>query len=424
MDYILKNGTVYVDGRLEKKDLAIVAGKVSFSNPVDLCHFSVVDCTNKFIFPGFIDAHVHLREPGFSYKETIKSGTMAAASAGYSAVFSMPNLKPVPDSIENLKVQTDIIKKDAVIKVYPYASITVGQKGEELSDIDALSRCVLAFSDDGVGVQSEEMMKKAMLLAKRNDKFIVAHCEDNSLLNGGYIHDGEYAKAHGHKGICSASEYEQVERDLELAKEIGVKYHVCHLSTKESVSAIRKAKAKGVNVTCETGPHYLLFDDSMLIDDGAYKMNPPIRAKEDRFALIEGIKDGTVDMIATDHAPHSMEEKSMGLKSINGIVGLETAFSVLYTKLVKGGEISLEHLIKIMSENPSKRFNLDIEIKEGALANLTVFDLDNEYEIDSNNFKSKGKCSPFNGWKVFGKCLINFNDGKIVYSDDKFYKEN
>ena len=424
MDYILKNGTVYLNGKLQKTDLAIVAGKVSFSIDMPSCHFSVIDCSNKFIFPGFIDAHVHLREPGFSYKETIKSGTMAGASAGYSALFSMPNLKPVPDSEENLKVQTDIIEKDAVISVYPYASITIGQKGEMLSDIDALSKHVLAFSDDGVGVQSEEMMKKAMLLAKKNDKFIVAHCEDNSLLNGGYIHDGEYAKAHGHKGICSASEYKQIERDLSLAKETGVKYHVCHVSAKESVNAIRDAKRKGVDVTCETGPHYLLFDDSMLKEDGAYKMNPPIRAKEDRLALVEGIKDGTVDMIATDHAPHSLEEKSKGLKSVNGIVGLETAFAVLYTKLVKGGEITLEQLIKLMSENPSNRFNLDIKIESGSVANLTVFDLDSEYQIDSNNFKSMGKSTPFNGWKVFGKCLINFNKGKIVYNDSEFYNEN
>ncbi len=424
MDYILKNGTVYVDGKLVKTDLAIVAGKVSFSTPTSSCHFSVIDCSNKFIFPGFIDAHVHLREPGFSYKETIKSGTMAGASAGYSALFSMPNLKPVPDSVENLKVQTDIIEKDAVISVYPYASITIGQKGEMLSDIDTLSNYVMAFSDDGVGVQSEDMMRKAMLLAKKNDKFIVAHCEDNSLLNGGYIHDGEYAKLHGHKGICSASEYKQIERDLILAKETGVKYHVCHVSAKESVSAIRDAKRNGVDVTCETGPHYLLFDDSMLKEDGAYKMNPPIRAKEDRLALIEGIKDGTVDMIATDHAPHSMEEKSRGLKSVNGIVGLETAFAVLYTKLVKTGEITLEDLIKLMSENPSNRFNLGIKIENERLANLTIFDLDNEYEINSENFKSMGKSTPFNGWKVFGKCLVNFNNGKIVYNDSEFYNEN
>ena len=414
-NYILKNGTVYIDGQFVKKDLAIVAGKVSFSIPSNTSSFIIVDCLNKHILPGFVDVHVHLREPGFSYKETIKSGTTAGASAGYSAVFSMPNLKPVPDSVENLMVQKDIIDKDAVIKVYPYASITKGQKGETLSDLEELANHVLAFSDDGVGVQDDNMMKKAMQIAKSRDKMIVAHCEDNTLLNGGYIHDGEYAKAHGHKGISSASEYKQVERDLELVKEIGVKYHVCHVSAKESVSAIRKAKSEGVNVTAETGPHYLLLDDSMLKEDGAYKMNPPIRAKEDRLALIEGIKDGTIDMIATDHAPHSVEEKSNGLKSVNGIVGLETAFPVSYTKLVKGGEISLEKLVDLMSQNPSKRFGLDIEINQGKTANLCVFDLETEYKISSQEFYSKGKSTPFDGMSVYGKCLMNFTDGKLVY---------
>ena len=262
------------------------------------------------------------------------------------------------------------------------------------------------------------MMKQAMQIAKSRDKMIVAHCEDNTLLNGGYIHDGEYAKEHGHKGISSASEYKQVERDLELVKQIGVKYHVCHVSTKESVSAIRKAKSEGVNVTAETGPHYLIFDDSMLKEDGAYKMNPPIRAKDDRLALIEGIKDGAIDMIATDHAPHSEQEKSNGLKSLNGIVGLETAFPAIYTKLVKGGEISLEKVVELMSQNPAKRFGLDIQIAEGKRANLCVFDLQNKYTINSSEFYSKGKCTPFNGMEVYGKCLINFTDGKIVFQKD------
>lgn len=419
MDFLLKNGTVYTGGKLVETDLAIIKGQVSFSIPKDTSSFAHINCLNKFIFPGFIDVHVHLREPGFSYKETIKSGTEAGASAGYSAVFSMPNLKPVPDSEDNLKVQTDIIEKDAVISVYPYASITKGQKGEQLSDLEALSKHVLAFSDDGVGVQNADMMKEAMQIAKKNDKFIVAHCEDNSLLNGGYIHDGEYAKAHGHKGICSASEYKQIERDMELVKETGVKYHVCHVSAKESVEILRKAKKQGLNVSAETGPHYLLFDDSMLKEDGAYKMNPPIRAKEDRLALIEGILDGTIDMIATDHAPHSLEEKSRGLKSVNGIVGLETAFPVLYTDLVKTGVLSLEQLLKLMSENPSTRFNLDIEIKENKTANLTVFDLDNEYIIDSSEFKSMGKSTPFNEKKVYGKCLMNFCKGELVYKSEK-----
>ena len=415
MDYVLKNANVYTNGQLVKTDLAIVAGQVSFSMPTNISSCTTIDCLNKVILPGFIDVHVHLREPGFSYKETIKSGTMAGASAGYSALFSMPNLKPVPDSVENLLVQQQIIYKDAVVSVYPYASITKGQKGEELSDLTELAKHVLAFSDDGVGVQNGDMMKTAMQIAKKENKLIVAHCEDNSLLNGGYIHDGEYAKAHGHKGICSASEYKQIERDIELVREIGVKYHVCHVSAKESVEAIRKAKKDGVNITAETGPHYLLIDDSMLKEDGAYKMNPPIRAKEDRLALVEGIKDGTIDMIATDHAPHSAEEKSRGLKSINGIVGLETAFPTLYTGLVKTGEISLEKLIELMSVNPAKRFDLDIEIKEGKTANLSVFDLENEYEIDSQEFYSMGKCTPFDKQKVFGKCLCNFTNGKLVF---------
>ncbi len=415
MDYILKNAKVYTNGCFIQTDLAIVAGKVSFSMPTDLSSCTTIDCLNKVILPGFIDVHVHLREPGFSYKETIKSGTTAGASAGYSAVFSMPNLKPVPDSVENLLIQKEIIDKDAVISVYPYASITKGQKGEELSDLVELANHVLAFSDDGVGVQDEKMMEQAMQIAKRENKLIVAHCEDNSLLNGGYIHDGEYAKAHGHKGICSASEYKQIERDIELVKKIGVKYHVCHVSAKESVEAIRKAKKDGVNITAETGPHYLVLDDSMLKEDGAYKMNPPIRAKQDRLALLEGIKDGTIEMIATDHAPHSSEEKSRGLKSINGIVGLETAFPILYTKLVKTGEISLSKLIELMSINPAKRFDLDIDIKEGKIANLSVFDLESEYEIDSRKFYSMGKSTPFDGEKVFGKCLYNFTNGKLVF---------
>ncbi len=417
MDYVLKNANVYTNGSFVKTDLAIVAGKVLFSLPLDTSSCTIIDCLNKFIFPGFIDVHVHLREPGFSYKETIKSGSMAGASAGYSALFSMPNLKPVPDSVENLKVQQQIIDKDAVVSVYPYASITKGQKGEELSDLVELAKHVLAFSDDGVGVQDDKMMATAMQIAKQENKLIVAHCEDNSLLNGGYIHDGEYAKAHGHKGICSASEYKQIQRDIELVKKIGVKYHVCHVSAKESVEAIRKAKKNGVDITAETGPHYLIFDDSMLKEDGAYKMNPPIRAKDDRLALIQGIKDGTIDMIATDHAPHSVEEKSRGLKSINGIVGLETAFPILYTHLVKTGEISLEKLIDLMSKNPADRFDLDIEIKEGKTANLSVFDLENEYQIDSQKFYSMGKSTPFDKQKVFGKCLYNFTNGKLVYEN-------
>lgn len=415
MNCVLKNGMVYINGEFVRRDLTVTEGKVFLSGPVDFSSFPVYDCLNKYIFPGFVDVHVHLREPGFSYKETIKSGTEAAASMGYTAVFSMPNLKPVPDSIENLKIQQDIIERDAVINVYPYASITIGQKGEQLVDIEALSKEVLAFSDDGRGVQSDELMAEAMKRAKAEGKMIVAHCEDDSLLFGGYIHDGEYAKAHGHKGICSASEYKQIERDLKLVEKIGVKYHVCHVSAKESVALIREAKKKGIDVTAETGPHYLVFNDMMLKEDGAFKMNPPIRAEEDRLALIEGIKDGTLSMIATDHAPHSKEEKSKGLLSFNGIVGLETAFPIIYTNLVKTGIISLEKAIDLMSVAPAKRFGIGKGIADGEIANLCVYDLEKEYQIDSQKFISKGKSSPFDKMTVFGQCQMTICNGEIVY---------
>ena len=423
MEFILKNGSVYTNGKFVKCDLLISEGKVSFSTEKNSTDATIIDCLNKHIFPGFVDVHVHLREPGFSYKETILTGTKAAAKAGYSAVFSMPNLNPVPDSVENLKVQQDIIDRDAVVSVYPLASISVGQKGEELADLENLAGKVKAFSDDGRGVQSDDLMLSAMKIAKKHDKIIAAHCEDNSLLNGGYIHDGEYAKANGHVGIPSASEYKQIERDIQLVKQTGVKYHVCHVSAKESVDIIRKAKKEGVDITAETGPHYLVLDDSMLKESGDYKMNPPIRAKEDRLALIEGIKDGTLEMIATDHAPHSLEEKSNGLKSINGIVGLETAFPIIYTQLVKTGEITLEKAIELMSENPAKRFGVENQIEEGVKANLVVFDLTSEYVIDREKFLSKGKSTPFDGYKVYGKCLMNFCNGKVVYSDDEFIKK-
>ncbi len=374
----------------------------SFSN-------SQLNKEGLFIFPGFCDVHVHFREPGFSYKETILTGSKASARGGYTAVCTMPNLNPVPDTVENLNVQLAIIEKDAVIDVYPLASITKGEMGKELSDLEELSKKAIAFSDDGRGVQTDEMMKKAMLKAKALDKIIVAHCEVNELLHGGYIHDGEYAKANGHRGICSASEYLQVERDLKLAKEIGVKYHVCHISTKETVELIRNAKREGVSVTCETAPHYLILDDSNLKEDGAFKMNPPLRSIEDRLALIEGIKDGTIDMIATDHAPHSEEEKSRGLeKSPFGIVGIETAFPLLYTHLVRKGVITLEKLIDLLAVNPRERFNIPFN-------GYTVWDLDKEYVIDEKDFLSKGKATPFKGERVFGENLLTVCNGEIAY---------
>ncbi len=362
------------------------------------------------VFPGFCDVHVHFREPGFLYKETIKTGSLAASRGGYTAVCAMPNLDPVPDSVEHLRAETDAIKKDAVISVYPYGAITVGEKGEELSDLEGMAGSVIAFSDDGKGVQSDKMMRDAMLKAKSLGKLIVAHCEDNSLLRGGYIHDGEYARSHGHRGICSESEWGPIKRDLALAAETGARYHVCHISCKESVDLIRKAKAAGVDVTCETAPHYLLLDESVLEEDGRFKMNPPLRSASDREALIEGIIDGTIDIIATDHAPHGAEEKSHGLeKSPFGIVGLETAFPLLYTNLVKTGVITLEKLIELLAVNPRRRFGIPMGNDH------TVWDLSEKYVIDPNDFLSKGRSTPFEGYEVYGKCVLTVSDGKTVY---------
>lgn len=364
------------------------------------------------VLPGFCDVHVHFREPGFSYKETIKTGSMAAARGGYTAVCTMPNLDPVPDCRENLNVQLDIIKRDAVINVYPYASITVKEQGKELSDMDELTDAV-AFSDDGRGVQSDDMMKEAMVKAKKLKKIIVAHCEVNSLLHGGYIHDGEYARLHGHRGISSESEYLQIKRDLKLCEETGCSYHVCHISAKESVEAIRDAKSRGVDVTCETAPHYLILDDSDLKEDGFFKMNPPLRSKEDREALIKGIQDGTIDMIATDHAPHSLEEKSRGLeKSPFGIVGIETAFPLLYTNLVLSGVITFDRLMELICISPRKRFDLPLN------NDFSIWDLEKEYVIDNSEFLSMGKATPFIGSRVKGRCIKTFCNGKEVFSDE------
>lgn len=365
---------------------------------------------NYIIVPGLCDVHVHFREPGFSYKETIASGSAAAAHGGYTAVCTMPNLSPVPDCAEHLKAQLDAIDKSAVIEVIPYGAITVGEKGEELSDMESMADNVCAFSDDGRGVQNDGMMREAMAKAKRLGKIIAAHCEDNSLLFGGYIHDGEYAKAHGHRGISSESEYRQIERDLRLAEETGCAYHVCHISTKESVELIRQAKARGVDVTSETAPHYLVLCDEDMREDGRFKMNPPLRSREDKQALIEGIKDGTIDMIATDHAPHSAEEKGRGLeKSLMGVVGLETAFPVLYTELVKKNIITLERLVELMSFKPKERFGIDTG------CDFAVFGIDEPYKTDPNEFLSMGRATPFAGREVFGRCLLTMHGGKAVY---------
>ena len=382
---------------------------------VDMLEGAGVNSISTYtIIPGFCDVHVHFREPGFSYKETIATGSKAAAHGGYTAVCTMPNLKPVSDTVEHLGEQIQIIEDDACIHVYPYAAITIEQKGDEMADLEGMADNCIAFSDDGHGVQSEEMMRAAMLRAKSLGKLIVAHCEDNSLLHGGYIHDGKYASEHGHRGICSESEWGQIARDLKLAKETGCAYHVCHISTKESVDIIRKAKADGVDVTCETAPHYLLLDDSMLQEDGKWKMNPPLRDKSDREALIEGIKDGTIDCIATDHAPHSAEEKSRGLeKSAFGIVGIEIAFPLLYTYLVKPGIMTMEQLQDCLVYNPRNRF----DIPPGN--DYSVWDLEEEWTIDPSEFLSKGRATPFEGWKVCGRNYLTVCDGVEAYNRSK-----
>ncbi|MBQ9532296.1 MAG: dihydroorotase [Eubacterium sp.] len=420
MKLVLKNALVFTGEGFEKNNIVIEDSKIAaIGNSVCTDGANrVFDCNNNYLIPGFVDVHVHLREPGFSYKETIKTGTMAAAASGYTDVCSMPNVNPVPDSLEGIKAQTDIIERDAVIKVHPFASITKGRRGEgELVDFKALSDIAVGFSDDGCGVQAEKDMKEAMKKCAAIGKIISAHCEVNELLKGGYIHDGEYARLHGHKGICSESEWAQIERDCRLAEETGCSYHACHISTKESVEIIRKAKKRGVKVTCETAPHYLTLCDMDMKDDGRFKMNPPLRSAEDRQALIEGIKDGTIDVIATDHAPHSKEEKSKGLKgSAMGIVGLETAFPVLYTKLVKTGAITLEKLINLMSVKPREIFSLGSgKIAVGETADLALIDINREFTVKADEFITLGRATPFEGWELCGKNIMTICKGEVVY---------
>ena len=414
MKALFKNAKCYINGAEEIADMYFDGASLSVCSS-DASALSIPVFNNVVIFPGFCDVHVHLREPGFSYKETVKSGTLSAARGGYTAVCTMPNLNPAPDTAEHLGVQLDIIRRDAEIAVFPTGTITVGEAGLQLSDMEAMSGDVVGYSDDGRGVQNEDIMRAAMLRAAALNKPIIAHCEDNSLLYGGYIHDGEYARAHGHRGISSESEWRQIERDLLLAEECGVAYHICHVSTAESVELIRAAKARGVNVTAETAPHYLILDDTCLEEDARFKMNPPLRSPRDREAMISGVLDGTIDFIATDHAPHSEEEKSRGLeKSLMGVVGIETALPLMYTHFVKSGLMSMERLVQIMSSGPRARFGIKSDV------GFTVFDLSEEYEIRPEEFLSKGRSTPFSGARVFGRCLATVYDGRARYLDKRF----
>lgn len=419
MRHIIKNATVLLEDGFVKTDLFIDNGIVVSIGKGDFSDAEVFDFNNCYIFPGFADAHVHLREPGFSYKETIRTGTSACARGGYTDVCAMPNLNPVPDSLSSLQVQLDIIERDALIGVHPYGALTVGQKGEKLSHIDEMFGKVIGFSDDGKGVQNDEMMREAMTLIKEKGGIISAHCEVNDLLFGGYIRDGVYSRAHGHRGIPPESEWKMVERDIKIAEETGCRYHVCHVSTKESVRFIADAKARGVDITAETAPHYLILTENDLMEDARFKMNPPLGSIEDRDALIKGVLDGTIDMIATDHAPHSAEEKGRGLeKSMMGIVGIETAFALMYTHFIKTGKMELSHLVKLLCENPRERFNLGKgKIAEGQAADFTVFNLEESYTVNPDEFLSMGKSTPFEGDTVWGRCKMTFANGALVWKE-------
>ena len=421
MEFLLKNARAFVDGAFRPVDLFLRGGRiVSMGRDLSFPAARIIDLHNAAVFPGFVDVHVHLREPGFSYKETIRTGTLAAAHGGFAHVCPMPNLDPVPDSRETLSVQLDMIRRSAAVHVHPYGAITRGERGEALADLAAMAPDTAGFSDDGRGVQSEAMMRAAMAEARRLGKIVAAHCEDNSLLRGGYIHDGAYARAHGHRGICSESEWGQIRRDLRLAEETGCAYHVCHISTKESVQLIRQAKARGVDVTCETGPHYLVLCDEDLQEDGRFKMNPPLRSREDREALIQGVRDGTVDMVATDHAPHSREEKARGLeKSAMGVVGLETAFPALYTHLVRPGVISLARLVELMHGAPARRFGFGTPLAVGQPADLAAFDLDRTFTVDPEQFLTMGRATPFAGMELFGVCALTMVNGNIVWQEER-----
>ena len=416
---LIQNGTLFREGKAVQEDILIKDGLIAaIGSSLSSDDVQIIPAQGKLVSYGLADVHVHFREPGYSYKETIASGSRAAARGGYTTVCTMPNLNPVPDTVATISVEKDIIDKDAVIEVRPYASITLKRQGRQLVDFPQLLPYAVGFSDDGSGVQTDAVMKEAMQKVAATDSIIAAHCEDNSLLLGGYIHKGAYAAAHGHKGICSESEWKQIARDIQLAEETGCHYHVCHISTKESVALIREAKQKGIHITCETAPHYLTLCDNDLQEDGRFKMNPPLRSEADKAALIEGVLDGTIDCIATDHAPHSAEEKSRGLeKSAMGITGLETAFPVVYTHLVRTGILSLDKMMSLMCTNPRNIFRLGGRLATGEPADIAIFDLDTPYRINSQTFLSQGHSTPFDGWEVYGKCIQTIYHGQTVWKE-------
>lgn len=417
---LLQGGTLVGEGYKRRGDVLVCDGViVSVAEHID-CDDDVqrIDVSGKVVTYGLADVHVHMREPGFSAKERMATGSKAAACGGFTTVCAMPNLNPVPDTVETIAVEQEIIDRDSVIEVLPYAAITLGRAGEVVVDVERLKELSVGFSDDGSGVQNDTVMLEAMKRVAAVDGIIAAHCEDNTLLRGGYIHDGEYARTHSHKGICSESEWGQIVRDIELVKESGCRYHVCHISARESVEAIRQAKLAGASVSCETAPHYIALCDDDLQEDGRFKMNPPLRSSADRAALIEGIKDGTIEVIATDHAPHTTAEKSLGLeRSAMGIVGLETAFGVVYTTLVRSGEITLEKMVELMCDNPRRIFRLGGSLREGERADIAVFDIEKPYNVDSTTFATMGRSTPFEGWQLYGKCCMTIYKGNIVWQN-------
>lgn len=419
---LIKGGTVVAEGVSRKTDLLVADGKIEAIGESLTADETteVFDAEGCIVTYGLADVHVHLREPGYSVKETIATGTRAAARGGVTTVCSMPNLQPAPDAPETIAVQQQMIDEQSVIEVQPFATISKARERRELAEIETLRPLSVGYSDDGNGIQTEELMREAMQRIAAVDGIIAAHCEDDSLLHAGYIHDGEYARQHGHKGICSESEWGPIKRDVKLAEEEGCRYHVCHISTKESVEIIREAKRNCSHISCETAPHYLVLCDADLKEEGRFKMNPPLRAAEDRTALIEGIKDGTIEVIATDHAPHTAEEKSRGLKgSAMGIVGIETSFAICYTHLVRKGVITIEKLIALMSENPRRIFRLGGALKVGERADIAVFDITKPYTIDTNEFLSMGKATPFEGEEVYGRCVLTLFNGEKVWSENK-----